>query len=208
MDKVIISSVCGSVDVTGYAILGRMYLAGYGVFMLFLHPLWAAYGETLKRGDLEWIKRMVWRTSWGGCGVMLLCTVVLLVGGQRLMALLPHGPNSTGSAVEVSRSLILACGLTFATRAWVDCRSVVLLSANVFRPQILFYTGHAVLNLIVAIPAAKYWGVEGVAWSTPITAMLTSVWGYPLLLKWYIYRDKIELAPSSAISGPMQEDTQ
>jgi Na+-driven multidrug efflux pump len=44
-----------------------------------------------------------------------------------------------------------------------------------------------VLNLALALMLARPFGVEGVAWATPISAMLTSVWGYPWLMKKLIY---------------------
>jgi len=29
---------------------------------------------------------------------------------------------------------------------------------------------------------AKQWGVDGVAWAIPISTLLTSAWGYPLMI--------------------------
>jgi len=187
LDKLLIGTLLGTSEVTAYSILGRVYIAGYGVFMLLLQPLWVSYGETIKRGDIAWVRQMVQRTSVAGCAIMGSLGIALLLFGTRIMALLPGDHER----LHVSNSLIVALTLTFVTRAWVDCRSVVLLSANVLAPQILFYTGHALLNLAIAIPAGRRWGVEGIAWSTPISAILTAVWGYPWLMGRYIYQRKI-----------------
>jgi O-antigen/teichoic acid export membrane protein len=105
-----------------------------------------------------------------------------LVFTQPVLARFP-----AAAGVHVSRSLILAVTITFVLRAWVDSRSIILNSVNILKPQIVFYTGHAVLNLILAIVLVKPFGVEGVAWSTPITAAVTSVWGYEWMIKRYIF---------------------
>ena len=90
-------------------------------------------------------------------------------------------------SIQVSRSVILAPTCTFALRAWVDCRSISLNSVGILKPQIFFYTTHAVANVVLAIALVGRFGIAGVAWSTPITAVFTAVWGYPYLMRRYIF---------------------
>jgi Na+-driven multidrug efflux pump len=52
----------------------------------------------------------------------------------------------------------------------------------------VFFGAHAVLNFVLALALAKPFGVEGVAWATPISALLTSAWGYPWMMRKYIFR--------------------
>jgi O-antigen/teichoic acid export membrane protein len=181
-DKLIIGIGLSPEDVAPYAILGRVFLAGYGVFMMLLNPLWPASGEAVRRGDFAWVRKSLRISMFAGMGIMGCIGIALLLFTQPVLARFP-----AAQGVEISRSLILAVTITFVLRAWVDCRSIILNSVNVLAPQIWFYSGHAVLNLVVAILLVKPFGVEGVAWSTPITAMLTSVWGYPWMIKRYIF---------------------
>ena len=39
----------------GFAIVGRLFLQAYGLFCIVLFPLWPAYGEAFRRGDLRWV---------------------------------------------------------------------------------------------------------------------------------------------------------
>ena len=55
LDKQIISTAKGVAAVAGYAIMGRLFVAAYGVFMLILTPLWPASGEAIRRGDIAWV---------------------------------------------------------------------------------------------------------------------------------------------------------
>jgi O-antigen/teichoic acid export membrane protein len=182
-DKLIIAVGRSAEEVTGYAILGRVFLIGYGVFMLFLTPIWPAMGEAVRRNDLGWVSTTIRRMSIFGVGAMLLGGAALLFARGPMGALLTR---LAGEPINVSTSLILATAVTFAARAWVDSRSIVLNATGVLMPQIPFYTGHAVLNAVVSIAVVRRWGVEGVAWTTAITTLLTSAWGYPWLIRRYI----------------------
>ena len=180
-DKLIISTAIGAEAVAGYAILGRLFLAAYGVFALILGPLWPAYGDAIRRGDMPWVHRQINRTRLFGCGLMILCGLGMLVLGNRVIGWL-----SPGTTITVSKNLILAVTAMFAVRAWAESQSIALNSASVFTPQVILFGGHALLNVVVAIALAKPFGVEGVAWSTSITGLVTSVWGYPWMVRKYI----------------------
>jgi O-antigen/teichoic acid export membrane protein len=184
-DKLIISTAIGAEAVAGYAILGRLFLAAYGVFALILGPLWPAYGDAIRRGDMPWVTRQINRTRLFGCGLMILCGLGMLVLGNWVIGWL-----SPGTTITVSKNLILAVTAMFAVRAWAESQSIALNSASVFTPQVILFGGHALLNIIVAIAVAKPFGVEGVAWSTSITGLVTSVWGYPWMVRKYITHAK------------------
>jgi O-antigen/teichoic acid export membrane protein len=194
-DKLIIGIGLTPDDVAGYAILGRIFLTSYGVYMMLLVPLWPASGEALRRGDNAWLRRSLRFSMLIGVAMMAATGIALLVFTEPVLR---HIKGAQG--LTISRSLILAMTLTFVLRAWVDCRSIILNSASVLLPQIYFYTGHAVLNLLVAILVVRRFGVEGVAWSTAITAIVTVGWAYPWLIRRYIFRSGTP-APAKVSGG-------
>jgi O-antigen/teichoic acid export membrane protein len=197
-DKLIIANRLGAQEVAGYAILGRLFIAAYGVYVILLGPLWPASGEAVRRGDIAWVRRTQRISQWVGMGISLAMGIALLTGGNLMRALLQR--ISGGGEFDISANLICAVTATFMTRAWVDSRSITLNSTGVLAPQIVFYTGHAVLNFVVAILAVRRFGVEGVAWATPITAIVTSVWGYPYMMRRYIF-SREEAASNAGASG-------
>ncbi|CAN5606061.1 N/A [soil metagenome] len=181
-DKLVISIGISPEAVAPYAILGRVFLAGYGVYMMLLNPLWPASGEAVRRCDVAWVRKSLRLSMIFGMGIMLCIGVMVFFFTAPVLRRFPEAQG-----MIVSRSLILAVTCTFILRAWVDCRSIVLNSVAVLKPQIFFYTGHAILNIVLAIILVKPFGVEGVAWSTPITALVSSAWGYPWMIKRYIF---------------------
>lgn len=201
-DKLIIGVLLTPTDVTVYAIIGRVFLTAYGVYMMLLTPLWPASGDAVRRGDLAWLRKSLRISMLAGCGIMLLCGIALLIGGNKLLHLLPGG-----AGLHASKSLILAMTCAFIARAWVDGRSIILNSAEVLVPQTFFYGGHAAINVVVAIALGRVYGVEGVAWATPITALATSVWGYPWLVQRYIFNPQRprEARGFAVVQTPMEK---
>lgn len=204
-DKLIIANGLGTREVAGYAIIGRLFIAAYGVYMILLAPLWPASGEAVRRGDIAWVRRTQRISQWVGIGIMLAVGIVLLLGGSVMRGVLER--LAGGADFDLSASLICAVTGTFLVRAWVDSRSITLNSTGILAPQIIFYTGHAVLNFIVAILVVRRFGVEGVAWATPITALVTSVWGYPYMMRRYIYSREEAAANAGASGSPAPAST-
>ena len=183
-DKLIIGAAIEPAAVAGYEVLGRVFLSAYGLFTLVLSPLWPAYGDAIHRGDYLWVKRQIRRTRIAGVGMMLMTGVIMLLVGNRLIHFWTRGQD-----LNVSRTLIAGVASMFIVRSWVDCQSVPLNAANVLTPQIFWFGGHALLNIVVSLLAVHVgYGVEGVAWSTTITGLVTTVWAYPFLVRKYIAR--------------------
>lgn len=176
-DRLIIGAAISPAAVTEYALVGRLFISAYGLFMILLTPLWPAHGEALRRGDWPWVRRGLRLSTAAGFTLCSTCGIVLLLFGDTVFRLWTRG-----QITHVSPNLVLAMTAMFVMRVWVDCRSVILNSANVLLPQVYFFVAHALLNLALALLLARRYGVVGVAWATPITALLTSAWGYPWML--------------------------
>jgi len=177
VDKVVIGSVLGPEHVTGFDVVGRLFLIVFGVFTMLLAPLWPAYGEAFRRGDYRWIKKTVRLSSLLGCGATIGFGVVMFFFGGEILRIWTRGQH-----VEISKVLIAGITAAFAARAWVECRTIVLIGAGYLVPQMYFLAANAILNIALAIVFAKQWGVGGVAWAVPVSTLLTSAWGYPLMI--------------------------
>src|SRR5262245_28633316 len=102
--------------------------------MALLTPLWPASGEALRRSDIRWIRRSLRLSLPVGCGTPLLVGLALLFWQGPILRVYARSEQ-----VHVSNSIIVALSLTFALRAWVDCRSISLNSAGILLPQVIFY---------------------------------------------------------------------
>ena len=198
-DKLIIGVVLGPAQVTDYAVAGRLFMMTFAVCGLLIAPLWPAYGEAIRRGDLPWVRWALARSLLVGCAGMLFTGAVMYFFGDEVMRLWTRGQAAT-----VSRPLVLALTPTFILWVWMGFHSIVLNSAGVLRPQMLLIGAHAVLNLAVAIPAARRFGPAGVAWANVVTGLVTSAWGYPWLVRRYVLSgaSRAALGPAGAGAAP------
>src|SRR5439155_26989881 len=154
-DKLIINTNLGPTAVADYAVVNRIFLTAYGVYMLFLTPIWPAYGEALRRGDLVWIKRNLRLSLWFGCGAMALLGLFLLWQGEAVLRLW------IGRQAGINAGVVLGMTFTFAFKAWVDCRSVIFNAAGDVRQPIYFWTAQALLNLTLSVVLVRFAGVLG-----------------------------------------------
>jgi O-antigen/teichoic acid export membrane protein len=191
VDKVVIGMVLGAEANTRFGVLGRLYLIVFGVFMLLIAPLWPAHGEAFRRRDFAWIKRTIRLSSLLGCTVIGACGVVMYFCGDYVVRVWTRGQLQT-----VSKPLVLGLTVTFISRAWIECRTIVLIGAGYLLPQMYFLGANAILNVVLAIVLAKHYGITGVAWSIPISTALTSGWGCPLMVSRCIKARAAEPAPA------------
>jgi O-antigen/teichoic acid export membrane protein len=182
-DKVVIGGTVGAEGVTPYALVGQVFITAYGFFMLFQAPLWPAYADALRRGDGVWVRRSIRVSLALGSLIVITCGIALLAAGDYIIA-----RWSRHQVTHVSHALTLALTATFLMRVWVDCRSVALNAAGALLPQTAVIGAHAAANLVLAVSLGRRFGVEGVAWATPITAVLTSGWGYPWMVRRFVLK--------------------
>lgn len=199
-DKLIIGIVIGLVHVTPYEVLGKLFLTLYGVYRLVLAPLWPAHGEAIRRGDLGWTRKIMRLSLLLGCGLPLAFGLIMVVWGPEIIDLWTRG-----QALEFSVPLIVAFTSMFALRAWSDGHSILLNTMGVIKPQAIFLVTQAVLNIILAITLAHWFGVVGVAWSASITALLTTAWGYPWMIRRYLF-NRAEQGTTDLIIAPIEPD--
>jgi O-antigen/teichoic acid export membrane protein len=193
-DNLIIGTVIDVGSVMQYALIGKIFIIVYGVYMALLTPMWPAHGEAIRRGDWNWVSRALRISLIAGFGLCIGCGIMLLVVGDTFFRIWTRG-----QITHISPNVVLAMTAMFVGRVWVDCRSVILTSANVLLPQVYFFVAHALLNLLVAVILAKHIGVAGVAWATPLTALVTSIWGYPWMMRRLFKRSAGENHQAAAV---------
>jgi Na+-driven multidrug efflux pump len=163
--------------------------------MLFLTPLWPAYGEALQRGDFRWIRRNMAASLWITCTGIIALGILLLWKGEVLLRLW------VGTPVSLHPNLVIGMCAGFVLRGWVDCRSVVFNAAGHLRTPMYFWAAQALLNLLLSVVLVRAAGVAGLVWAGPISAALTTFWGYP----WMMRRFLASRQPSeqSRVSAPL-----
>lgn len=182
-DRLVIGTLRTPEEVAQYSVLNRLFMLGYGAFALMLMPLWPAYGEAFRRGDRAWCRRKLKLTLLLGVSGMLAFGLVLAATGDGIVRLL------VGDMVSCPPLIVIA-GMTagFCLRAWADSHGVLLNGAKVLAPQVAVLGGNAVLAIALNLLLTSRFGIVGTAWSYPLAALITTVWGYPWLVRRFFAR--------------------
>lgn len=178
-DKLVLATGRDVNEVAAYSFVTRLFILGYGVYMMYLTPLWPAIGDALHRDDTQWVAARVKTAS--VVGVLMMLGVGSAILGIQQVAQEWLDRLQGGTPLSVSPGLVLAVAAMFVGRVWVDAHSTALNAAGMLRQQMPFYLAHAILNLVVSLAVVKEFGAQGVAWSTALTALVTTVWAYRTL---------------------------
>lgn len=156
-DNVIVAHLCGLDAVTAYAIPARVMMIIGSVVIMICNPMWAANGEALARGDVQWVRRQNRRLV----GISVGLTGVVAVG---LISLGPWALRMwLGPDFQVSRALLAALAGFGVCTAGAAPFFMVLNGAGVIWPQVKLYLAAAPLTVAAEVALGALLGPEGVA---------------------------------------------
>lgn len=155
VDNVIIATNVGPHAVTQYSVPSKVgSLLGLVITTIFL-PLWAANGEALARGDLQWVRRNTLRMVWiGGAGVALAALMLTIAGNWIIDRWMGRS--------FVDQQLILGfLGGLSVTMALASPYQMVLNSLGNIRPQIWAAAAYLAITLplkfILLVTSESLW---------------------------------------------------
>ena len=160
-DNLIIAQIEGPEEVTGYAVVQKLYsLALLPQFLV--APLWPAFGEALARQDYAWAQRALVRSV--TLSVLLACLIAipLLFTGRFIIA--------SWAGTDLIPSPLLLGGFTcqMILGAYGGAMTAFLNSSQALRRQTCFYGLAAVTAILLKIALVTRWKTAGVAWGTVV----------------------------------------
>lgn len=193
-DNMIIAQIHGSAAVGPYSIAFRIAGLISGIIGMFLGPLWPAYADAVARGDLEWIRATLRRTTkiW-----MLLsggAAVGTVLFGQWVIRVWTRKPE-----LVPSRRLLVPIAVYLVLLIWCQLHAIPLNGLGRVRGQAVYGTAAGIVNLVLSVVLGVAVGVDGVCWATNI-AMLIPATLAPIEL----YRAlRVPLKPAEAPSAAL-----
>jgi O-antigen/teichoic acid export membrane protein len=158
-DNVIIAQVLGPAAVSEYSVVMRLF----GVVPLFLAtmltPLWPAYGESMARGDVLWMRRTLDRSMKLSLLVASSVSVLLVVFGREIIHLWV-GPHLTPAPL-----LLIGFGFwTVVSMAGATLASF-LNGASIIGFQVKTAIVMSAVAVVAKILLAREAGLPGVIWA-------------------------------------------
>jgi O-antigen/teichoic acid export membrane protein len=173
-DNFIIARILGAVNVPEYSIPQRMFALVTMMSAMLVAPLWPAYGESISRGDMAWVRRTL-RAS------LLTVAAVSSVISASLLLLSPWLIHWwVGSRIHPPFFLVLGFSIWTVLNCCGDALSSFLNGASIIRFQVVVASIFGAGCLALKIFLIRRYGIEGVPWATILAYGLLN--GVPCVL--------------------------
>jgi O-antigen/teichoic acid export membrane protein len=178
-DNLVAAHVLGAAAVTQYAVPAKLFDVLAIVTGLVLSPLWPAYGESIARGDIRWVRRTLKRS---------LVAVALFTGVAASLLAVAGAPIVrawTGAAVHPTPLLLAGLAVWAVLSNTGTTLAMFLNGANVVRAQVVCAVFMGLAALTLKLVLAPRIGLPGIVWGTvaaytlctliPLAACLPSI---------------------------------
>lgn len=149
INALIIAQLLGPEAVATYAVPERLFALITTAMMLFLTPLWPAYGDAAARGDIAWLRRTLRRSLVGGIAAATALALVLVIAAPSVL----HW--WVGDAVQVPFALIAGFGVWKVIETAGNAVAMFLNGLNQLNVQVVL----ALINALASV-ALKIWWVD------------------------------------------------
>jgi len=165
-DNFVAAQVLGPEAVTEYAIPMKLFSFAPSLIIMFLGPLWPAYGEAFARGDNAWVRRTFTRS------ILVTGTLTFFVSAALVTFARPLLHLWVGSRVHPTTLLLLGLGvwtvLTTVGQTW----GVFLYGLHIVGFQVITASLMAIAAFICKIILANHMGTAGVVWGNVLAYTL------------------------------------
>ncbi len=159
-DNLIIARILGPEAVTHYSVPVRLFAAIGMLLGMVLMPLWPAYGESITRGDVAWIRRTLSRSLLLSLVLSALASAILVMVGR------PFIRWWAGPQIHPSFALLLGLGVWSVLAAVGNAASMFMNGVNQIGFQVATALVMGVCSVGAKIVLARKAGLSGVIWGS------------------------------------------
>ena len=159
VDNLIVAHLCGLKEVATFSVAARTAALLSVAATMISMPLWAANGEALAHGDVDWVRRNTARMA-------VVSVIITLGGGMLLVALGPWVFRFwLGPTFEVGRLLLLGLAGRELCLSVASPYFMVLNGAGSVLKQIEMFALFTPISILAKVGAVHLMGVSGVPWA-------------------------------------------
>lgn len=155
-NNLLIAHFAGPASVTSYNIAFKYFSIIIAFFLIVCTPLWSAYTEAYKKGDMDWIKRIISKMVkiWS----VTVLIVVVMVFISHFVYLLWIGPS-----VKIPFLMTVLVGIMVLLNNWICIYHFFINGTSKIRLQMYITLIAALINIPLSIFLVKYTGLGATA---------------------------------------------
>lgn len=183
IDYLILSQYSVPDDIVIYNLLNKIFFFGFFVYNALLTAIWPTFSYNISRGNIELIYKYTKRYLFIGLLYIILFTIIALFFIDYIKAFFL--PNSD---IKIPSLLVTVMGFYYLLRVWSDTFSMILQSANILKPFIIYVPIQAVISFISQVFLVKRYGLYGIVLGLIVSFIFTAVWILPYCSKKLIFK--------------------
>ena len=180
-DNVIIANILGAKAVASYAICMKLFLIAPMILSLLYTPLWPAYREAFISGDIQWVKRIFFKSIRWSLLVSIPSAIILFLAGPKIIEIW------VGQDSLPSNNLLIGCSIWLIFSCLGAALAVFLNGIEIVKMQIMMATLSGVMNIILSIWLISKIGIAGAVFGSVI-----SYFAFTLIPCFFIIRNIIK----------------
>jgi len=181
-DNVVIANMLGAEAVASYAICMKLFLIAPMVLSLLYTPLWPAYREAFISGDIQWVKRIFFKSIQWSLLVSIPSAIILFFAGAKIIEIW------VGEDSVPSTNLLMGCSIWLIFSCLGAALAVFLNGLEIVKMQIIMATLSGIMNIILSIWLISKIGVAGAVFGSVI-----SYFFFTLIPCFFIIRNIVKL---------------
>jgi O-antigen/teichoic acid export membrane protein len=167
-DTLIIAQVAGAAEVPQYAVPERVFALVSMVLVMFLTPLWPAYGEAIARGDHAWLRRTLKMSLLISAIISsILCGILVLLSPMIVRLWV-------GDQIQPTWLLLIGLAVWRVIEITANAIVMFLNGTNALRSQVYIALVAGPVMIALKIYLTRTFGIAGIPWGASLAFLLCS----------------------------------
>ena len=158
IDSWIVAQLSDLSEVTSYSIFLRISNIVNIISLMLSSPLWAANGEALERGEINWVRNNTKKIANISLALSICFSVIIIVVAKPVLWIL------TDNSVKVSYFIILGMCLLNIAISYTNPFYMILNSDRIIKFQIVNYIIFSLISLTLKFLLGSSFGIEIIPW--------------------------------------------
>jgi len=168
-DNIVTSHILGLDAVSCYSVTMRLFMFIPMIIFMILNPMWSSYGESIARGDMDWVRKSLIRTLKMSFFISVIPGIFLIFMGNDIIHIW------VGYEIKPPFMLLMGLGIWAILSSMGNAVAMFLNGANVVRFQVICASLMCITSILGKIFLAKTIGIAGIIWATVIAYTLFTV---------------------------------